>query len=70
VGDVTNYFRSALASGKDTVSMYGWNMLPGTDPAPGVKKNVRITYTVDGKRKFKDFKESQDAMLDFKKDLR
>jgi hypothetical protein len=70
VADVTNYFKSAIASGKGTVSMYGWNMFPSADPAPGVHKGVRITYTVDGKRKSKDFKESQDAVLDLKKDLR
>jgi hypothetical protein len=70
VADVTNYIKSALASGQPTVSLWGHEMLGATDPAPGVRKSVRITYSVDGKRKVKEFKESADAVLDFKKDLR
>ncbi|HEY3836808.1 MAG TPA: hypothetical protein VGL72_09560 [Bryobacteraceae bacterium] len=70
VADVTNYIKDALATGQPTVSIWGHQMLGATDPAPGTAKSVRVTYAVDGKRKFKDFKEGPDAILNFKKDLR
>ena len=68
--DVTNYVKNALATGQPTVSVRRSDMLGAKDPAPGVHNNLRVTYTIDGKRKIKEFKDGTDAVLDFKKDLR
>jgi hypothetical protein len=68
--DETKYVQNAFAAGKATVSIYGATMAGASDPAPGISKSVRVTYTINGKRKEKIYKEGPDAILDFKKDLR
>ena len=70
VDDVTHYIQNAFASGQPSVSIYRPTMLGAHDPAPGVHKSTRITYTINGKRKTKEFKDGPDSVVDFKKDLR
>jgi hypothetical protein len=70
VRDVTKYVQDGFASGKPVLSLVRVDMMSGHDPAPGVKKFTKITYIVNGKRKEKLFEESQDVIVDFKKDLK
>ena len=66
VRDVTAAIRAAMDSGQPTMFLDNGQL--GGDPAPGTKKVVVITYTINGKKKDKTFK--ADTALDFKKDLR
>jgi hypothetical protein len=68
--DVTKYVQDGFSSGRSSISIRGTDMVGARDPAPGVHKNIKILYTVNGKRKEKVFKDGPDAVLDFKKDLK
>lgn len=68
--DVTAYIQNAFKSGSPSVSLHGTDMAGSTDPAPGVKKSVKIIYTFNGRRKEKTVIEGVDATLDFKRDLK
>jgi hypothetical protein len=68
--DVTKFFVDAWSAKKDTLSLFGHDMLGATDPAPGRAKSFKITYTFNGVRKEKTFKEGPTEVLSFKKELR
>jgi hypothetical protein len=68
--DVTKFFVDAHSGKKETLSLFGHDMLGATDPAPGRAKSFKITYTLNGVRKERTFKEGPSEVLNFKKELR
>lgn len=68
--DVTKFFVDAYAAKKETISLFGKDMLGASDPAPGRAKSFKITYTINGVRKEKTFKDGTSEVLNFKKELR
>ena len=68
--DVTQYIQGPFLAGVASISVAGSDMVGGRDPAPNVHKTLKVTYTVNGKRKDKTFVTSLNSKLDFKKDLK
>jgi hypothetical protein len=68
--DVTKFFVDAWSAKKETLSLFGHDMLGATDPAPGRAKSFKITYIFNGVKKEKTFKEGSAEVLNFKKELR
>ena len=67
VKDATAAVRALMDAGQPTMFLDG-RQLGGGDPAPGTRKVVVVTFTINGKKKEKTFNEN--TPLDFKKDLR
>ena len=64
--DVTARVKAAMDSG--TPTMFLDNGQLGGDPAPGARKMVVVTYTINGRKRERTFK--ADTELNFQKDLR
>ena len=67
VADITKNIRKALESGASIIKLNTEEGAAGVDPAPFTPKETTITYTINGQRKQKTFKEGHN--LNFKDDL-
>jgi hypothetical protein len=66
--ETTEMLRRALREGKATLKLDNSLCEGGKDPAPFVPKATTVTYTIDGQRKQKTFKEGYE--LNFDTDLK
>ncbi|TLD70287.1 hypothetical protein FEM03_13970 [Phragmitibacter flavus] len=66
--DITKALQKAMESGAPTIKLHRDDAAGGEDPAPLVRKETLITYTINGHRKQRTFDEGH--KLNFKYDLR